>query len=83
MLVEKVAAEAEFSLLSISPSMILSKWAGDSEKAVSRVFDLARTMQPSILFLVSVHVSCSLTLQILQEAYGEAGQQQQAEQQNV
>ncbi|KAF6249411.1 P-loop containing nucleoside triphosphate hydrolase protein [Scenedesmus sp. NREL 46B-D3] len=51
MLVEKVAAEAEFSLLSISPSMILSKWAGDSEKAVSQVFDLARTMQPSILFL--------------------------------
>jgi SpoVK/Ycf46/Vps4 family AAA+-type ATPase len=54
MLVEKVAAEAEFSLLSISPSMILSKWAGDSEKAVSQVFDLARTMQPSILFLVGL-----------------------------
>ncbi|WIA10498.1 hypothetical protein OEZ85_010687 [Tetradesmus obliquus] len=54
MLVEKVAAEAEFSLLSISPSMILSKWAGDSEKAVSQVFDLARTMQPSILFLDEV-----------------------------
>lgn len=54
MLVEKVAAEAELSLLSISPSMILSKWAGDSEKAVSQVFDLARTMQPSILFLVGV-----------------------------
>ncbi|KAF6250729.1 P-loop containing nucleoside triphosphate hydrolase protein [Scenedesmus sp. NREL 46B-D3] len=34
--------------------MILSKWAGDSEKAVSQVFDLARTMQPSILFLDEV-----------------------------
>jgi hypothetical protein len=59
MLVEKVAAEAEFSLLSISPSMILSKWAGDSEKAVSQVFDLARTMQPSILFLVGAQHYCS------------------------
>lgn len=52
LLVEKVAAEAGFTLLAVSPSMILSKWAGDSEKAVSQVFDLARTMQPAILFLV-------------------------------
>lgn len=53
MLVEKVAAEAELHLLSISPSMILSKWSGDSEKAISQVFDLARTMQPALLFMVS------------------------------
>jgi hypothetical protein len=40
--------------------MILSKWAGDSEKAVSQVFDLARTMQPSILFLVGAQHCCSV-----------------------
>jgi hypothetical protein len=51
--VEKVAAEAGFMLLSISPSMILSKWAGDSEKAISGVFDIARSFQPCIIFLVS------------------------------
>lgn len=53
LLVEKVAAEAGFTLLSISPSMVLSKWAGDSEKAISGVFDMARTLQPCIIFLVS------------------------------
>lgn len=52
LLVEKVAAEAGFMLLSISPSMILSKWAGDSEKAISGVFDIARSFQPCIIFLV-------------------------------
>jgi hypothetical protein len=40
-------------LLSLSPSMILSKWAGDSEKAISGVFDLAKSLQPCIIFLVS------------------------------
>lgn len=58
LLVEKVAAEAGFMLLSISPSMILSKWAGDSEKAISGVFDIARSFQPCIIFLVSAHVRC-------------------------
>lgn len=53
MLVEKVAAEAGLNLLAVSPSMILSRWSGDSEKAISRVFELARTMQPALLFLVS------------------------------
>lgn len=52
LLVEKVAAEAGFMLLSVSPSMILSKWAGDSEKAISGVFDIARSFQPAIIFLV-------------------------------
>lgn len=54
LLVEKVAAEAAFMLLSISPSMILSKWAGDSEKAISGVFDIAKSFQPCIIFLVGV-----------------------------
>lgn len=54
LLVEKVAAEAGFMLLSVSPSMILSKWAGDSEKAISGVFDIAKSFQPCIIFLVGV-----------------------------
>jgi SpoVK/Ycf46/Vps4 family AAA+-type ATPase len=32
--------------------MILSKWAGDSEKAISGVFDIAKSFQPCIIFLV-------------------------------
>jgi len=39
-------------LLSLSPSMILSKWAGDSEKAISGIFDIAKSFQPCIIFLV-------------------------------
>jgi SpoVK/Ycf46/Vps4 family AAA+-type ATPase len=52
LLVEKVAAEAGFMLLSVSPSMVLSKWAGDSEKAVRGVFEVAKSFQPCIIFLV-------------------------------
>jgi SpoVK/Ycf46/Vps4 family AAA+-type ATPase len=52
LLVEKLAAESGLVLLCASPSTILSKWAGDSEKAVRRLFELARTMQPCLLFLV-------------------------------
>lgn len=52
LLVEKVAAEAGFMLLSLSPSLILSKWAGDSEKTVRSVFELAKSFQPCIIFLV-------------------------------
>lgn len=35
MLVEKLAAEAGTPLLCVSPSAVLSKWAGESEKSVS------------------------------------------------
>lgn len=35
MLAEKLAAEAGVPLLCLSPSAILSKWAGESEKSVS------------------------------------------------
>lgn len=46
---------------------LLTCRAGDSEKAIRQVFELAQTMQPSILFLVShilhqasgrLHLSC-------------------------
>ena len=41
MLVEKIAAEAAIPLLVISPSAILSKWSGDSEKTLRCVDMLA------------------------------------------
>eukprot|EP00775_Hariotina_reticulata_P007166 gene7166-7380_t len=54
LLVEKLSAEAGFTLLAVSPSMIVSKWAGDSEKAISHLFELAQAMQPTIVFLDEV-----------------------------
>lgn len=51
-------------LLSISPSMILSKWAGDSEKAISGVFDIARSFQPCIVFLVREVPSSTVSIRL-------------------
>lgn len=52
MVVEKAAAEAELTLLVVSPSAILSKWAGESEKTLRAVFELGRSIQPTAIFLV-------------------------------
>ncbi|GAB4818520.1 hypothetical protein N2152v2_005566 [Parachlorella kessleri] len=51
MLVEKIAAEAAIPLLVISPSAILSKWSGDSEKSLRAVFEAAAQMAPAIVFI--------------------------------
>ncbi|GAX85588.1 hypothetical protein CEUSTIGMA_g13003.t1 [Chlamydomonas eustigma] len=54
MLVEKLAAEAGLVLLSVTPSSVLSKWSGESEKAVRSIFAAACALQPSIVFLDEV-----------------------------
>jgi len=37
-----------FSFLAISPSVVLSKWSGEAEKRIKKVFELAKTLAPSI-----------------------------------
>eukprot|EP00955_Chlamydomonas_euryale_P095548 364943-Chlamydomonas_euryale.AAC.22 len=54
MLVEKLASQCGITLLALSPSCILSKWAGESEKAVRSVFAAASAMQPSMIFIDEV-----------------------------
>lgn len=54
LLVEKLAAEAGTPLLAVSPSAILSKWAGESEKTLRGVFEAAAALAPSIIFLDEV-----------------------------
>ncbi|KXZ49894.1 hypothetical protein GPECTOR_19g345 [Gonium pectorale] len=51
MLVERTAAEAGTTLLSMTPGVILSKWSGESEKQLRAVFEVARAMQPCIIFM--------------------------------
>lgn len=51
----QAAAEGQLTMLSLSPSSVLSKWSGESEKTLRAVFEAATTMQPSILFIVSGH----------------------------
>lgn len=52
MLVEKLAAESGMVLLALTPSAVLSKWSGESEKMIRSVFATANTMQPAIVFIV-------------------------------
>lgn len=51
LLIEKLASEAGLTLLSLSPSAVLSKWSGDAERALRLAFDVARDMAPAALFL--------------------------------
>ena len=63
MLVEKLASESGMVLLALTPSSVLSKWSGESEKMIRSVFVTASTMQPAIVFIVgdnltdSIHIS--------------------------
>lgn len=54
LLVEKLAAEARVPLLCLSPSGVLSKWAGESEKALRGAFEAAAALSPAILFIDEV-----------------------------
>eukprot|EP01029_Cantina_marsupialis_P026464 TRINITY_DN7132_c0_g1_i2.p1 TRINITY_DN7132_c0_g1~~TRINITY_DN7132_c0_g1_i2.p1 ORF type:complete len:345 (-),score=76.48 TRINITY_DN7132_c0_g1_i2:36-1070(-) len=51
LLAKAVAAQASCSFFSIHPSMILSKWLGESSKLVSALFHVARKMSPSVIFI--------------------------------
>ena len=49
----QLAAESRLVLLAVTPSAVLSKWSGESEKTIRSVFAAASAMQPSIVFIVS------------------------------
>lgn len=54
LLAEKLAAEAGAPLLCLSPSAVLSKWAGESEKGVRAVFEAAAAAAPALIFIDEV-----------------------------
>ena len=76
LLVEKLAAEAGLPLLALSPSAVLSKWAGESEGAIRAVFEGAAALSPSIIFIDECDAlapcRCALLLP-LQRVVGGAG----------
>ncbi len=51
MLAKAVATETEANFISIKAPEILSKWVGESEKAVRELFRKARTAAPAIIFI--------------------------------
>jgi len=50
LLAKAVACESEANFISVKGPEILSKWVGESEKAVRKIFRKARQVSPSIVF---------------------------------
>jgi transitional endoplasmic reticulum ATPase len=51
MLAKAVAREAEANFIAARSSDLLSKWYGESEKQVSRLFQRARQVAPTVIFI--------------------------------
>ena len=51
MLVRALATESGANLIAVRGPEVLSKWLGDSEKAVREIFKKAKTSSPCIIFL--------------------------------
>lgn len=50
MLAKAVATESEANFLAIRGPEVLSKWVGESEKAIREIFKKARTYSPAVIF---------------------------------
>ncbi|MHA1653601.1 MAG: CDC48 family AAA ATPase [Candidatus Thorarchaeota archaeon] len=50
MLAKAVATESEANFISVKGPELLSKWVGESEKAIREVFRKARTAAPAVIF---------------------------------
>ncbi|MFX1449217.1 MAG: CDC48 family AAA ATPase [Promethearchaeota archaeon] len=84
LLAKAVAKESESNFLSIKGPEVLSKWVGESEKAIREVFRKARTAAPAIVFFDEIdaitprrgfdvgdsHVTSRVISQILTEVDG-------------
>ncbi|TDP64475.1 CDC48 family AAA ATPase [Bradymonas sediminis] len=51
LIAKAVAREAEANFLSIKSSDLLSKWYGESEKQIARLFARARQVAPTVIFI--------------------------------
>ena len=61
LLAKATAAECGASFLAISPSVLMSKWVGESVRVVRACFSLAAKLAPCVLFLDEVSLSALRT----------------------
>jgi len=60
LLAKAVAHESEANFISVKGPEILSKWVGESEKAVRKIFRKARQVSPSIVFFDEIDSIASI-----------------------
>ena len=83
LLVKAVAKESEANFIHINGPSLLSKWVGESEKGIRKIFERARQVAPSIIFFDEIdsiavkrgrdsgaHVTESVLNQLLAEIDG-------------
>lgn len=51
MLAEAIACETQWPFFRLTPSSCLSKWSGESEKSLKKIFSDAKKIEPSIIFI--------------------------------
>uniref|UniRef100_A0AC35TLI6 AAA domain-containing protein n=1 Tax=Rhabditophanes sp. KR3021 TaxID=114890 RepID=A0AC35TLI6_9BILA len=69
LIAKAVATECKYTFFCVTPSVISSKWRGDSEKLIRVLFDMAKYHSPTILFFDEID---SITLRRGKNAEHEA-----------